>query len=231
MLAVGAMPRLPASAAARSLSMSACRLVATIVSSDAGRLTMRAVAASTSSLSQVTSGNSCGNLGRNLVPHHHGVALRIALGDHGQQLARPRLRQSEGEALDALDPRARHHRQVRRYLDRVALMHPAADAGIFALGVFAHDHPVQVFRFAALQRCIDPGKNARRAHIGVLIEALADLEPQTPQRDVVGNVWVAGRPKENGVLAAQSYRVRSPASSRHAGGSSLHPSRSSRIRK
>ena len=58
MLPVGAMPRLPASAAARSLRMSACRLVATIVSSDAGRLIMRAVDASTSSLSQVTSGNS-----------------------------------------------------------------------------------------------------------------------------------------------------------------------------
>src|SRR6185295_2258334 len=58
MLAVGAMPRLPASAAARSLRMSACRFVATIVSSDAGRLIIRAVEASTSSLSQATSGNS-----------------------------------------------------------------------------------------------------------------------------------------------------------------------------
>ena len=44
---VGAMPRLPASAAARSLRMSACRLVATTVSMLAGRLTMRAVIAST----------------------------------------------------------------------------------------------------------------------------------------------------------------------------------------
>ena len=39
------MPKLPASAAARSLRISACRLVATRVSSVAGRLTMRAVAA------------------------------------------------------------------------------------------------------------------------------------------------------------------------------------------
>ena len=44
---VGAMPRLPASAAARSLRMSACRLVATRVSSEDGRLTMRAVQATT----------------------------------------------------------------------------------------------------------------------------------------------------------------------------------------
>ena len=58
MLPVGAMPRLPARAAARSLRMSACRLVATMVSSVAGRLTIRAVAASTISLSHFTSGNS-----------------------------------------------------------------------------------------------------------------------------------------------------------------------------
>ena len=58
MLPVGAIPKLPAKAAARLLKMSACKLVATKVSKVAGRLTMRAVAASTSSLSQRTSGNS-----------------------------------------------------------------------------------------------------------------------------------------------------------------------------
>ena len=52
------MPKLPASAAAKSLKISACKLVATRVSSVAGRLTMRSVQASTSTLSQVTAGNS-----------------------------------------------------------------------------------------------------------------------------------------------------------------------------
>ena len=56
--AVGAMPSEPASAAARSDRMSACRLVATTVSIDSGFMTMRMVMASTSILSQVTSGNS-----------------------------------------------------------------------------------------------------------------------------------------------------------------------------
>ena len=41
------------------------------------------------------------DLGGDLVPHHHAVALRVRLGDHRQQLARPRLRQLEGEAHDA----------------------------------------------------------------------------------------------------------------------------------
>ena len=57
-LAVGAMPSEPASAAARSDRMSACRLVATIVSSVSGLSVIRMVMASTSILSQVTSGNS-----------------------------------------------------------------------------------------------------------------------------------------------------------------------------
>src|SRR5207253_2657885 len=55
-LAVGAMPRLPVSAAARSERMSAWRLVATIVSSVFGLSTMRVVTASTSSRSVLTSG-------------------------------------------------------------------------------------------------------------------------------------------------------------------------------
>ena len=82
-------------------------------------------------------------------------------------------------------------------------MHAAADAGVLALGVLAHDHPVQIFRLAALQRCIDAGQDAGRPHVGVLVEALADLQPQSPQRDVVGNIRIAGRAEENRVLAAE----------------------------
>ncbi len=98
MLPVGAMPRLPASAAARSLRMSACRLVATMVSSVAGRLTMRAVAASTSSLSHRHIGKLLADLQRDFIPHHHGVALGVAFRDHREQLARPRLGQLERQS-------------------------------------------------------------------------------------------------------------------------------------
>ena len=55
LLPVGATPSEPASAAARSDRMSACRLVATTVSIERGLRTIRMVIASTSSLSQVTS--------------------------------------------------------------------------------------------------------------------------------------------------------------------------------
>ncbi len=53
------------------------------------------------------------DLGPDLVPHHHRVALRIRLGDHRQLLARARAREPEREAEDSLDPGAGHHRNVR----------------------------------------------------------------------------------------------------------------------
>src|SRR6185295_17385725 len=56
-LAVGAMPSDPESAAARSESMSACRLEATTVSIVSGFRTMRVVMASTRTRSVFTSGN------------------------------------------------------------------------------------------------------------------------------------------------------------------------------
>jgi hypothetical protein len=37
-----------------------------------------------------------------------------------------------------------------------------------------------------------------------LIEALADLEPQTPQRNVVGNMRIAGGAEQNGIFSAQA---------------------------
>ena len=49
------------------------------------------VIASTSILSQLTSGS---DLGGDLVPHHHGMALRVTLGHDRQQLARSRLSQA-----------------------------------------------------------------------------------------------------------------------------------------
>ena len=111
--------------------------------------------------------------------------------------------QAEREAQDAFDAGAGHDGNVGGHFDRMALMHAAADAGIFALGVFANDDPVEIIRPAALERGVDAGKNARRTHVGILIEALADFQAQTPQRDVVGNVRVAGRTEQDRVLVAK----------------------------
>src|SRR3546814_2084335 len=44
---------------------------------------------------------------------------------------------------------------------------------------------------------------ARRPHIGVLVEALADGQPQLPEGDVIGNVRIAHRAEVDGIEAAQ----------------------------
>jgi hypothetical protein len=59
--------------------------------------------------------------------------------------------------------------------------------------------------FDVAQRRGDAGQHARRPHVGVLVERLADREPQAPQRDVVGNVGMARRAEQDGVV----LRIRS----------------------
>ncbi len=141
------------------------------------------------------------DLGRDLVPHHHAVALRVRLGHHGQELARARSGEREGEAHDPRNPRTGEHGDVGRHLLGQAAMGAPAHAGIFAFGVLAHDHPVELRALDVAQRAHDARKNAGGAHIGVLVERLADGEPQSPQRDVVGHVGHAGRAEQDGVMA------------------------------
>jgi hypothetical protein len=78
---------------------------------------------------------------------------------------------------------------------------------VFALGVLAHDDPVQVIGTAALERAVDAGQDARRSHVGVLVEALADLQAQAPQRDVVRDVRISGRAEQDGVLVADGVQA------------------------
>src|SRR3546814_452071 len=86
-------------------------------------------------------------------------------------------------------------------------MDPSADAGTLALAVLAHDHPVQVGRRAVAQRAADAGQQARRPHVGVLIEALADRQPQAPQADMVGHPRVAGGAEQDRVEAADALQA------------------------
>src|SRR5271155_4773712 len=124
------MPSDPASAAARSDNMSAWRFDATIVSRLAGRIVMRMVIASTSILSQVVR-EFARDLRADLVPHHHGVPLRVGFRDDREQLARPRPRERKSEAEDAFDAGPGHDRNIGCDFVRQASMHAAADAGIF----------------------------------------------------------------------------------------------------
>ena len=128
------------------------------------------------------------DLGADLVPHHHGVALRVRLGDDGEELARARAGECESETEDALDAGAGHDRDVGRDLDRQAAMNAPADTRIFALRVLAHDHPVELGPRHLAQRARYPRQDAGGADVGVLVERLADREPQAPEADMVRHV-------------------------------------------
>ena len=66
-------------------------------------------------------------------------------------------------------------------LVRQAAMRAPALPGIFAFRILAHDHPVELAAVNAAQRTGDARQNARRPDIGVLVERLADRQPQAPQ--------------------------------------------------
>ena len=124
--------------------MSACRLDATIDSMAAGLSTMRVVIASTSIAVGLDIREFVSDGKEDLIPQHHAMALGIRLGDERQVLARALPRQLEGEAMHALDAAASEGGDLHRHLVLEAGVHAAARARVFALGVLAHDHPVDV---------------------------------------------------------------------------------------
>jgi hypothetical protein len=142
-----------------------------------------------------------GDFRRNLVPHHHVMALGIRLGDHGEELARAALRQPEGEAHEALDPWTGKHGDVRCGLQRRALVDAPADAGVFALRILAQDHPVEFLARHKAQGRGDVRQHPLRPHVGALVKWLTDGEAQTPERDAVRDVRVACRAEQDGIVA------------------------------
>ena len=163
---------------------------------------MRMVMASTSILSQVTSGNSRATSAA--ISSHITMPWRCAF-DLVTTVSSLRGRDrasSKAKRMMRVDAGAREHRDVGRDLLRQALMHAAADAGIFAFRILAHDHPVELGPADVAQRAGDAGQDAGRPHIGVLVERLADREPQAPQRDVIGHVGRADRAEIDRVMRA-----------------------------
>src|SRR6202008_3972692 len=96
---------------------------------------------------------------------------------------------------------AREGRDLYRDLVAEAGMHPAARARVLALGVLAHDDPVD--RAAFVQRRGDARQDASRPHVRVLVEALTDRQTQAPERNVIRHVGRADRAEEDGVESLQ----------------------------
>ena len=137
------------------------------------------------------------DLGGDLVPHHHAVALRVRLRDDRQELARARLRQPEGVAHDAGDADAGEDRRPRSPTSsgrpRCARPPwPEYSPSEFSRTITQSRSPGPHLRSGERDARQDPG----RPHVGVLVEALADRQAQAPERDVVGHVRRADRAED-----------------------------------
>ena len=144
-------------------------------------------------------GETGGDLRKYFVPHYHAVALRVGFGNQGQLPARALTRQRERKAMDAFDTRAGKDGNFGGDLLRQSLVRAAALTRVFALGILAHDHPVEIGRRGKFQRRIDARQHARRTHVGVLVEALADIQTQTPEGDVIRYFFGADRAEIDGI--------------------------------
>ena len=117
------------------------------------------------------------DFGAHLIPHHHAVALRVGFRHHGQMLARACHGNFTGMAADARHAFAGEDGNIHGNFNRQAAMRATANAGIFAFAVLAHDYPINLLTQIRAQWPLDAGQKPGRAHIGVLVKALADREP------------------------------------------------------
>ena len=90
------------------------------------------------------------------------------------------------------------------HLLRQAAMRAATVAGIFAFGILAHDHPIEIIRPDITERRGNSRQNFRRPHIRILVEALADRQPQAPERHMVRHIRRTHRTEKNRVEFFQS---------------------------
>ena len=112
-------------------------------------------------------------------------------------------RQLEGIAHDPVAAAPGEHRLLHRHLVFGALEKPAADRGIFALVVLAHDVEIDVARRAVLERRVDPGQEPHRAQIDVLLKLAPQRDQQAPQRHMVGHPGIADGAQKHRIERAQ----------------------------
>ena len=206
--------------------MSACRLVATIVSMLAGFSTIRIVIASTSILSQVTSGNSRATSAA--ISSHMTMPWRCALDlvttvsslrgrDRASAKAKRMIRVTPARvkiATSVATPGAGRGARARHW--------PAYSPSEFSRTITQSSSSPETLRSGLVM----PGRMRVGRTLAYWSKRLADRQPQAPQGDVVGHVRGAHRAEEDARRSRAAARGRPPASSRRAAGSSRSPSRS-----
>lgn len=121
------------------------------------------------------------HFGSDVIPHHQAMALCAGFRHHGQLFPWPWPHQLDDKAHD------------RRDVD------PGEDGnlpGIFAVGVLAHDHPIQIAG-------IDPDEDPGRAHVGKLHQQLADRQPMLLERKVVRHIGRTDGTERDSIEGAQ----------------------------
>ena len=193
----------PVVAGPRSDRMSPNRLEPTTTSNQSGLRTKWAARMSIWNWSVETSGYSAAMADETFVPIGHGVDDAVGLGRRGQMPAGAAAGQLEGVAHDPVGAAAGEHRLLHRQFGVGALVQPAADLGILALAVLAHDQIVDVARLAPGERAGQAFEQAHGAQVDILLEAPADRDQQAPERDMVGHAGKADRAEEDGIEAGQ----------------------------
>ena len=118
---------------------------------------------------------------------------------------RMRLAVFKGIADDALDALARVDVFLGGDLVGSSLLEDAAGIGINALGVFAEDDEVDVFRFDPLQWAERRVKQADRAHVGIEIHLEAHAEQNFFGVDIGLDARIAEGADEDGVEIASEH--------------------------
>src|ERR1700722_13684732 len=111
--------------------------------------------------------------------------------------------QFECEAHHPIHASAREDGLLNGHLVFGAFIQAAADAGIFALIVFANDGEINLAWFPILERRFYAFEKPHRTKIGVLPERAANRNQQSPKRNVIGNARVTNGAQENCVKGPQ----------------------------
>ena len=131
------------------------------------------------------------------IPHAEDVLLGVRFGHAGQPFPRPAPGQFEGEAHDALDTSVGEDDGLNGALEWRSAVRAAPGAAVLPLGVLAHDDEIDVADGLTPQRAAHAGQEIGGANVGVLIEALADGQPQAAQRHGVGHAGESPRRYRN----------------------------------
>jgi hypothetical protein len=86
-------------------------------------------------------------------------------------------------------------------------MGTAALSGVFSFAVFPYDNPIKIFGAAITEGRVQPAQDTGRAHIRVLVEALADGEAQPPKSHVIGKIGSAHGPEIDGIKRAETVET------------------------